>query len=174
MKLDLGAWIVGLGALVVAAAVIAGFFAIPDPGEARALRLDAARLESMQRIATAAQCAYTFTGRVPSSTSEIRQDFLERRVAVSVGVCGAAQFTEAEAESVSYAADGAEHIILCADFHRPTPPEPGALQPRYYSPVAEFPEFREPRAAPGRHCYRVRLVRQVVPSSPAAAAERAP
>lgn len=173
MKFDLGAWIVGLGAALVIAAVVAGFFAIPDPGEARALRLDQARLETMQRIATGAQCAYTFTGRVPVSIAEIRQDFLERRVAVAVGECSAVQFTPAEEETISYAADGPEHILICADFRRPTPPERADQQQRYYGPVAEFPELREPRAAAGRHCYRIRLVAQALPSaSPDAATPR--
>jgi hypothetical protein len=166
MKLDLGAWIVGAAAIVVVAALIAGYLIIPDPGEARALRLDQLRLETMQRIATGAQCAYTFTGRVPDSIAAVRQDFLERRIAVAVGECSAVQFTPAEEETVSYEAEAPEHIVLCADFRRPTPEERAELQPRYYGgPVAEFPELREPRVAAGRHCYRIRLVRQVLPST---------
>lgn len=162
MKLDLGAWIVGIGAAIVVAAVVAGYLAVPDPGEARALRLDAARLETMQRIATGAQCAYTFTDRVPASMAEIRNDFLEHRVAVAVGNCGAVPFTPAEEGTVSYEAEGAEHIVLCAEFRRPSPPQPAGEAPTRYDGSAEFPELLEPRAAAGRHCYRVRLVKQVL------------
>jgi hypothetical protein len=171
MRLDLGAWIAGIGAVVVVAAVIGGYFMIPDPGEARALRLDAARLMTMQRIATGAQCAYTFTDRVPGSIAEIRRDFLERRVAVAVGNCSAVLFTPAEEETVSYEAADEEHIILCAEFRRPTPPPSAAeTQPRYNG-AAEFPELLEPRSVAGRHCYRIRLVKQVLPSPDRSAAQ---
>jgi hypothetical protein len=160
MKLDLGVWIVGIGAAAVVAAVVAGLFAVPDPGDARALRLDSARLSTMQRVATAAQCAYTFTDRVPASIDDIRGDFLEHRVAVAVGDCTSVQFTPAEEATVSYEADGADHIILCAEFLRPTPPQPAVDGPMRYDGAAGFPEFQQPRAAAGRHCYRVRLVKQ--------------
>jgi hypothetical protein len=161
MKLDLGAWIIGIGAVAIIAAVVAGYLAVPDPGDARALRLDSARLTTMQRIATGAQCAYTFTDRVPASIAEIRSDFLERRIAVADGRCGAVLFTPAEEETVTYEADGEDHVILCAEFRRPSPPQPSAVEtPPRYNGAAEFPELDAPRATAGRHCYRIRLVKQ--------------
>jgi hypothetical protein len=168
MKLDLGGWIVIAGAAAVVAAVIAGYLAIDSPGEARALRLDAQRLSAMQRIATAAQCAYTFTDRVPSSIEEIRADFLERRVAVAGANCTSVQFTPAEVESISYAADGEEHIVLCAEFRRPSPPaaEARPLDGYSYAAPTDFPEFQAPRAAAGRHCYRIRLVKLARTAAP--------
>jgi hypothetical protein len=164
-QLDVGAWIAGVGAVAVVAAVIAGYFSVASPGQARALRLDAQRLATMQRLAAAAQCAYTFTDRVPASIEEIRRDFLERRISVD-GRCTSVQFTPGEAESVSYAADGAEHIILCGEFRRPSPRAPDAATPEPFNAFADFPEFQAPRAAAGRHCYRIRLVK-LVPPSPA-------
>lgn len=166
MKFDVGAWIIGLGAAVVIAALVAGYLAVPNPGDARALRLDEARLEAMRRIATGAQCAYTFTDRVPVSIAEIRSDFLERRVAIALGNCGLVQFTRSQEAMVSYETEGGEHIVLCADFRRPSEPQHVSDEARRYSGAAEFPELLEPRPAAGRHCYRIRLVKQVLSAEP--------
>lgn len=150
-------WIAGLGAVAVVATVIAGYLAIGTPGQARAQRLDEARLETLRKIAAGAQCAYTFTGRAPASIAQIRTDFLERRIAVAGGGCTVFELPAEEAQAVSYRPAGADHVILCAEFLRPSPKDETAGPIRA---LGEFPEFAEPRAAAGRHCYRVRLVNQ--------------
>lgn len=157
-------WIAGVGAVAVVGAVVAGYLAIDTPGQVRAQRLDEARLETLRKIAAGAQCAYTFTGRAPASLDQIRTDFLERRIAVAGGGCTVFELPAEEAQTVSYRPAGADHVILCAEFSRPSPRDEAS---DYVRAPGGFPEFAEPRPAAGRHCYRVRLVNQ-------SAAEAAP
>lgn len=152
---DLRALIAGLGALAVAGAVIAGVLAIEPPGAMRDARLDEARLAAVQRLAAAAQCAYTFTGRPPATLAAIETDFLQARKAVPGGACTVYEPRPDDARAVAYRPDGPDHVVLCADFRRPTPRDAPDLAPR---PAGDFPELAQPRAQAGRHCYRVRLV----------------
>lgn len=167
---DPRALIAGLGALVVGAAVIAGVLAIEPPGAMRDRRLDEARLAAVQRVATGAQCAYTFTGRPPATLAAIETDFLQARKALPAGACTVFELSDADARAVDYRADGPDHVVLCANFRRPTPRDAPDLAPRAHG---EFPELARPRAQAGRHCYRVRLVNLAAGEGAAkAAAER--
>ena len=125
-KSSLGVWIAGIGAITVFAAVIAGFLSVGSPGDARAQRLDDARLMTMHQIAAAAQCAFAFTNKVPASLDEIHRAFVERRAAVAVGVCNYVEIRPDEESAISYQANDSEHIMLCGAFRRPSPPWTGA------------------------------------------------
>jgi hypothetical protein len=156
---DLGRWIAGLSAAAIIVAVIAGLFSVTNPLDARAQRIDAARLGAMQRIAQAAQCAFTFDDRVPATIADIRAGL--RTAHAPVPTCGAdIDATPEDAAGLAYAAEGADRIELCADFLRPTPralaPEAALQAPS----GAQFPELQEKRAAAGRHCFHLQLVRQ--------------
>jgi hypothetical protein len=164
---DLGGAIALLGAVAVVVAVIAGYVAIGGPGKARDLRLDAERLATLQTLAAGAQCAYGFTGRAPASIAQIRTDFLERRGAVETGVCSGFSLPETQAATLAYRVDGADHIVLCADFARPSPPA------EEVTPTWSAPELAVPRPTAGRHCYRIRLLKPA-PSAGKAAAWAAP
>jgi hypothetical protein len=155
-KPDPGVWIAALSGAAVIGAVVAGLLAVRSPGEARALRLDARRIGQMEAIAAAAQCAYTFTGRVPANVDEIRADLRDRRRAV--GACRNVELGD-RPNSISYAADGAEHIKLCGAFSRPSPPSREPTGRRFFG-VADFPELDERRTSAGQHCFRIRLVDQ--------------
>ncbi|HVY84523.1 MAG TPA: hypothetical protein VG943_05290 [Caulobacterales bacterium] len=155
-RADLGVWIAIVSGAAIVVAVIAGVLSVGGPGEARALRIDAARLVSMQQIAGAAQCAYSYAGRVPASLDQARADIANR--STMIAACVNADAPEPDA-AISYAPDGADHIQLCADFLRPSPPEPAQANP-YFAAQMTFPELRAPRQAAGRHCYSVKLVRQ--------------
>ena len=163
-KPDFGIWIAAAGALAVIGAVVAGFLAVGSPEDARAQRLDEARLVAMQQVATAAQCAFTFTNRVPASVDEVRSSIFNQRIVTAGYNCGQLPFALPEDRSVSYAAEGEDHIELCANFNRPTSPSSGNLSNSPYM-LAEFPELREPRTVAGGHCYRIRLVKQVLQNS---------
>jgi hypothetical protein len=140
----------------VAVAFAAGILSIENPIAAREFRLDGARLDAVRRVAGAAQCAYSFTDRVPSSYREIRADFAERSVPV-YGSCNIVQFTANDERVVAYQVEDASHIRLCADFLRPSrAPTDDPVELRY--PAQDVPEFDETRAAAGRHCFRIRLV----------------
>jgi hypothetical protein len=156
VNLDVGAWIAGLGAVVVSAAIVVGYLSIPDPGEARALRLDNASLMTMQRIAASAQCAYTFTGHAPASIEDIRTAFLEHRTSVAGGICTIVQFTDAEAQTISYSAASEDSISLCAEFRLPSPKGTATNE---FTMLTDFPELQQQRLSAGRHCYIIRLVR---------------
>jgi len=155
-KLDLGAIIAGLSALVVVGAVVAGLIAVGGPGDARALRLDALMLRDMQSIATAAECVYTFKNKVPASTEEIRTG-MAQRPSNMVGTCDQLYRRPRNEAAIAYSVENADHIRLCATFQRATPPEGQTAPIPYDSPVTDFPELQEPRNAAGRHCYVVHL-----------------
>jgi hypothetical protein len=155
-KPDPGVWIAALSGAAVIGAVVAGLLAVRSPGEARALRLDARRIGQMEAIAAAAQCAYTFTGRVPATVDEIRTDLRDRRRAV--GACRHVELAD-RPNSISYSPDGPGHIKLCSVFSRPSPlsREPSS---RRFNRDADFPELDERRTSAGQHCFRIRLVDQ--------------
>lgn len=168
-KFDAAPILAGLGAFAVAVTFVAGYLSIENPVAAREYRLDDARLETLKRVATAAQCAFTFTSQVPASYRAIETAFAEKRTQV-FGDCVLVRYTQQDEAVVTYRADDADHIELCTDFLRPTreAPADGSVAP---FGVATFPEFEAKRAAAGRHCYRVRLVNS---GSPAPLPEPAP
>jgi hypothetical protein len=165
-RLGAGPLLAALGAVAVVAAAVAGYWSIEDPIAVRELRLDDARLETMRKIAAAAQCAYNFTGRVPASYGDIRTAFEEERTVAYAG-CYAVSFAARDESEVDYRADGPAHIRLCAPFLRASreSKDDVAAVP---SAVTTFPELGEKRAAPGRHCYRIRMVK-LLPLAPAEA-----
>jgi hypothetical protein len=155
-KPDLGVWIAGASAAAVLAAIVAGLMSVANPFDARAQRLDAATLARMGDIAEAAQCAYSFTGAVPADLGAIEAAFRERKVVIEA--CDGVGFGFVDETAISYAAAGDAHIELCAEFRRASPPAPrDEFAQRYRR--ADFVELAEARPAPGRHCFRLRLVR---------------
>jgi len=164
-RFDLAPLLAALGLATVTIAAIAGYSSIEDPIAVRELRLDDARLETMRRVAAAAQCAYSFTGRIPESFAEIRSAFEEERTA-AYGECVAVAYGPRDEARISYQADGAAHIRLCATFLRAS--RAGTGEPQVYTfPPRNLPEFDQRRTAAGRHCYRVRMVKLKLPETPA-------
>jgi hypothetical protein len=155
-KPDLGVWIAAASAAAVLAAIVAGLMSVANPFDARAERLDAATLSRMGEIAEAAQCAYSFTGAVPADLGAMGAAFRERRAAIEV--CDGVSFDFAGETAIAYAGAGDEHIELCAEFQRASPPAPRA-EFSHRLRRADFAELAAPRPAPGRHCFRLRLVR---------------
>jgi hypothetical protein len=60
--------------IVVAAAVTTGIVIIGSPSEERTRRLDARRVEDLQRISGAVEVYHTRHGRVPSSLEELSKE----------------------------------------------------------------------------------------------------
>lgn len=154
-RLDLGALIAGASAIAVVGAVVAGLIVVGNPADERAERIDALRTTTIRQIAVAAQCAYTYTGEVPADIAAIETALSERRRAV--GACDGV-FLPADSTPIAYEAAPPEHVNLCAAFLRPSPPADAELE--FVQPGSAFPELRTPRASPGQHCYRIRLVDQ--------------
>lgn len=161
---DAAPLLAALGFFAVAAAAIAGYQSIEDPIAARELRLDDARLETMRRIAAAAQCAFSFTGRIPATYAEIRSIFEEERTA-AYGECVAVSYSVRDEARIGYQADGAAHIRLCGAFLRASRADTAGREVFVYPP-RNFPELDEKRTAAGRHCYRVRMVKLKLPETP--------
>lgn len=158
-KPNLGIAIATIGALAVIGAVVAGFLAVGSPEDARGRRLDQGRLIRMQQIATAAQCAFTFTNHVPASIEEIRSSILNHREVAADYNCSRVSFEAQLDTSIAYEAEGGDHVRLCAEFNRPS----DTSGDNTYTPygLAEFPELQESRPTAGRRCYSIRLVKQV-------------
>lgn len=153
---NLGTLIAAGAATAVVVAVVAGYLSVGSPGDARALRFDAARLDAMRDIAEAAQCVYSKTGAIPASLGALEDGV---RAAASAEGCEtvSGRFAAPANSGVDYAVESADHIQLCATFARPTDRR-APMRPRAYN-FAAFPELAEERAAAGRHCYSVRLFR---------------
>ena len=169
-RADLGVWIAGASALVVAGAVAAGLIVAGNPADVRAERIDQSRLVRMGQIAAAAQCAFTYGGEVPVDFAAMETTLRERRRAGPA--CDHVSLAPAETDAIAYAPMPPDRIELCANFERPS----SAAQARgqavwvnddlgVVSAGTDFPELREPRPSAGRHCYRVRLVDQA-PAAP--------
>jgi hypothetical protein len=154
---DVAPLLAGVGVAAVLIAAIAGYRSIEDPIAVRELRLDDARLETMRRVAAAAQCAYSFTGRIPQSYAEIRSAFEDERTA-AYGECVAVGYAASDETRVSYEADDAAHVRLCSTFQRESRAGTGEPTVATYPPRV-FPELDQKRTAAGRHCYRVRMVK---------------
>jgi hypothetical protein len=157
-RADLGVWIAGLSGVVIAGAVIAGLFAAGNPADVRAERIDALRISTMREIATAAQCAYTYTGEVPTDIRGIESALLERRRAVAA--CDHISLPTSARNFDGYEAEPPDRVTLCAEFLRPSPPSPSRPEEYITYRGTEFPELHEERPVAGRYCYRVRLVDQ--------------
>lgn len=155
------------GAATVVAASFAGYLSIQDPITVRELRLDNARLVALKRIAISAQCAYSFTGRIPASYKEIRLDFEERRIAIQGSDCNAVKFSTEDEALATYQASGEAHIRICSSFLHKSEAISADLAydgPPYYS--SSFPELEEKRPAGGRHCFTIRIVKLPSPTVP--------
>jgi hypothetical protein len=150
---DLGPLLAAIGGAAILAAVIWGFIAVGGPGDARAQRLDEARLNVMNEYASRAQCAFYVTGQVPSSSDEARQIAEQAQIAAAVMGCPygwSGGTSDAIRDNVSYTPIPPDQIELCADFRQRS----GKSAQQHGS---SFPELGEPRTAPGRHCYTVKL-----------------
>lgn len=71
MKQTPGFWLGGAAVIIVTAAIVAGFFVIGGPGEARLERLDEARLDDLRAIDRAAEQVWERTGMLPSSLDSL-------------------------------------------------------------------------------------------------------
>lgn len=164
-RADLGVWIAGASALVIAGAVAAGLIVAGNPADVRAERIDKGQLVRMTQIAAAAQCAFTYTGEIPANFAAIETALRERRRAVPA--CDHMALGPDGAGAIAYASIPPDQIELCANFERPSPAAPAGGQAPSGIVVAgtDFPELRQPRPSAGRHCYRVRLVDQA-PAGP--------
>ncbi|HVZ98798.1 MAG TPA: hypothetical protein VG841_00635 [Caulobacterales bacterium] len=151
-KPDVGIWIGIVSGVAVIGAIIAGVASVGGPSDARAYRLDEARLRAMQDIVVAAQCAYAFTGRVPATFEEIGAEIRDHRKPLAA--CNRVKAPEPD-EAISYARETGDHIALCADFLRPSPPE--GQPSNYFDPRPRPPELEAQRATAGRHCFSVRI-----------------
>lgn len=171
-KFGLAPVMAALGAAFVAVAFAGGLLSIENPIAAREYRLDGARVAAVRRVAGAAQCAYSFTNRIPRSYNEIRADFAERSVPV-YGNCNTVLFTADDERVIAYQMEDASHIRLCTDFFRPSrAATDDPVELRY--PVPDVPVFDERRPAAGRHCYRIRLVKLPPAGSQPGAAQPTP
>lgn len=149
--------IAAAGAVALAASLVAGLFAIDPPWRARAYQLDEVRLDTLQSLAGAAQCAYSFTGRAPASIAQIRDDFLMSHAPVAGGDCASFSLPDEMLKDVDYSAPHQDRIRLCTVFLMPTRPQDGASdRPTSAGP---FPELTIRRPSAGRYCFDVRLNR---------------
>ncbi len=171
-KRDLGPILAAAGGVVVLGAIVAGFVVVGGPGDARALRFDDMRLSHMQQMASAAQCAFAFTGAIPPTVEGVRTAIEEEHQPVKSGDCSYFDASRFADPAVDYSVTDAEHIQLCADFRRPTPQDGlHAASGGSWS----FPELGTRREKAGRQCYTVKLVRlELAPVEPPASQQTDP
>lgn len=67
-----GFWLGGAAVVIVTAAIVAGFFVIGGPGEARLERLDRERIEDLRRIEHAVAEVWDRTETLPPSLDSLR------------------------------------------------------------------------------------------------------
>jgi hypothetical protein len=164
-KRDLGPILAIAGAVVVVAAVIAGFIAVGGPGDARDRRLDEMTLGRMSNIVAAAQCAFTLEGAAPPDLAGLSaaMDRVTQRAATDDRGCDVYGSTPL-ADDVEYSRLADDRIHLCGDFRRPFDPDnkrPGTYTGR---PQGRFSQLSKAHPA-GRHCYEIQLVK--APAIPA-------
>jgi hypothetical protein len=128
------AWTRALGtiaALGVIAAVAGGLFVIGAPGEERARRLDARRVEDLRAIAEAARVYYGRHGTLPGSVGELTRE-------------GGLRVVEtAETGAYEYRVTGADTFEVCATFQHDSTEQPGLRIGDVWA------------HAPGRQCFPI-------------------
>jgi hypothetical protein len=151
-KPDLGLIVAILSGCAVVAAIIAGLTTVGSPSTARDRRLDDAHYQAIGAVATAAQCYFQTTHRLPTSIDEARTALVAMNYDNRDCERGALR-TDLE-ELVSYEVAAPDRINLCAEFRRSSPPE----SRRSFQVYADrFPELAASRSEIGRRCYLIQL-----------------
>jgi hypothetical protein len=96
--------------LVVGAAVTAGLMLVGPPSEARLERLDARRVEDLQRLSRLIDVHWAKHGRMPASLDTVASE--PRTEAIRDPVTG---------QPYEFRATGEKRYELCAAFDRPSP-----------------------------------------------------
>jgi len=144
------------GGVAIVAAIIAGLAVTGGPGDARASRLNEARLVQMRQIAIAAQCAFWADGQVPAMIEEMTAAVSRHKWSSDDWICYSDPVQIGPDLDVSYTARPPSAIELCADF---ADTRATAYDARTYFPQEAAPNFPELPQKPeaGRHCYTVQL-----------------
>src|SRR5690606_13319608 len=101
-KRDLGPALGVTGAIVAAAAVIAGFIVVGGPGDARAERFDEMTMQRMRTITEAARCVMTVSGSAPATRADLVARI--RAGGLLIENCGYIDLTQIEAsDEIEYA-----------------------------------------------------------------------
>ena len=125
--------VAGFAAVSVAAAVVAGLFAIGAPSEERARQLDERRVEDLQGISRSTNVYFGRHSRLPSSLDELGRE-------------GGMRIAERDPwrPRTEYHATGAETYELCATFQRSSAEEGRAVTAEFWSHEA------------GRQCFQLK------------------
>jgi hypothetical protein len=125
--------LVGVVVLVVVAAIAAGIVMVGSPDEARAVRMDARRVDDLQGIERAVNFYHSNKGRIPASLDELGRE---------PGV----RITNDPATGLpySYRRAGDDAFELCGTFERDSVPRVAAGVDRWEHPA-------------GRHCFALKV-----------------
>jgi len=170
-RLNLGHLVAGVSIAAMLAAIVAGLMSVANPIDARAYRLDAARLNNMVDLAIAANCVRSATGDTPETTIALRQALREHPELR--GDCDDLRADFELDPAIVYRRIDKRSIELCAQFQRPSPATMERERNTYWSRRrARVPELNEPRAEAGRNCFVVLLAPSVSadPANPPTAA----
>lgn len=159
---NLGPILAAAGAVLAAAAIIAGFIITGGPGDARDRRLDDLTVDHLRDVFNVVQCAYNGSGVAPPTLDAARKargriakdeplqdcDFgIEPDdIPVSSGR------TPSNPGDISYEATGKDTITLCANFRRPG----DSKLYTQYGPRRVTSIFHDPHPA-GVQCYDLTL-----------------
>lgn len=151
-----GALLAAGGAFAIVAAIIGGLAVTGGPGDARASRLNEARLGQMRQMALGAQCAFWATGQVPSTIEEISSTVSRHKWSEDDWICYSDPGQFSPGLDVSYTPRPPDAIELCADF---AASKAAGYDGRTFYPAGTAPNFPEipQKAEVGRHCYTVQL-----------------
>lgn len=144
------------GTVAIVAAIIAGLVVTGGPGDARASRINDAKLVQLRQIAIGAQCAFWANGQVPSTLEDISATVSRHKWSTEDWICYSDPQPFNPGLDISYAARPPAAIELCVDFasSKAATYDGGAYYPPGTAP--NFPELPQKPEA-GHHCYTVRL-----------------
>lgn len=125
--------------LVVAAAIIGGFFIIGSPKEARLQRFDDQRIMDLQAMQSQIVSYWQNNEKLPARLEDLVDDISGFRVPKDPETQG----------DYRYEIKGERQFILCAKFNFPSP---GEKNPRAVVPVGPYSEQNWDHPA-GEHCF---------------------
>ncbi len=130
---------VAIVVLVVGGAVTAGLILVGPPSEARLERLDARRVEDLQRLSRLIDVHWTKHGRLPPSLDEVASE--PRAEAIKDPVTG---------QSYEFRPTGEKRYELCAGFDRRSHPASRGLGDAFWAHQAGRTCFPLEVRVPGR------------------------
>lgn len=136
--------------LVIAAAIVGGFFVIGSPMDARLVRFDEQRISDLQNIQSQIITYWQNNGKLPVKLADLESDISGFRIPAD---------PETKAE-YSYEIRSTEEFTLCATFNLPSPGGKSAV-PAPASPYYLGENWEHPA---GKHCFDRKINKELFPT----------